>query len=170
MQADLSLTLPEPNIQPMIKYFEIFRISGVSAVIFFGYYFYTGEPAELLHFLTPWLILLIAGLSGVEGLFFGKISAAAKGYTGGNEYQLQTALFFIAITLVAVFLYFMRWGVKADLTMALVFMLSFFFSSLNHAYQALFKGNRSGINMMRPLLTLAMIAALIYPVIEAWGI
>ncbi|MDZ7742297.1 MAG: hypothetical protein U5Q03_11225 [Bacteroidota bacterium] len=152
----------------MIKFFEIFRIVGVTAVIFFGYYFYSGTPAELLHFLTPWLILLIAGLSGIEGLFFGKVSAAAKGYTGGNEYQLQTALFFIAMTIVAIFLYIMEWGVKADLTMALVFMLSFFLSSLNHAYQAMFKGNRSGINMMRPLLTLAMIAALIYPMIEVW--
>jgi hypothetical protein len=152
----------------MIKYFEIFRIVGVTAVIFFAYYFFSDNPEALLHFLTPWLIVIIAGLSGLEGLFFGKASAKAKGYTGGNEYQVQTDLLFVAMSLVAVFLYFSDWGAKADLTMALLFMLSFLFSALNHAYQGIFMKNKSKINMMRPLLTLAMIAALIYPVISVF--
>ncbi len=55
----------------MIRFLEIFRMLAVSAVIFFGYYFYSDEPAELLHFMTPWLVVLIAGLSGLEGLLFG---------------------------------------------------------------------------------------------------
>ena len=152
----------------MIKFLEIFRIAGVTAVIFFGYYFYADDAAALLHFQAPWLVVFMAGLSVLEGLIFGKRSAEAKGYAGGNEYQLQTDLIFLAMGIMGAFLFYIDWGVKADLTLALIFMLMFLFSSLNHAYQALFKGNRSRINMMRPLLTLAMIAALIYPVIEAW--
>lgn len=164
------LFLPqEPNPYKMIRFFEIFRMLAVSAVIFFGYYFYSDEPAKLLHFMTPWLVVLIAGLSGLEGLLFGSQSAKAKGYAGGNEYQVQTDLLFLAMGMVAVFLYIADWGVKADLTLALLFMLSFFLSSLNHAYQAVFKGNKSRINMLRPLITLAMIAALIYPVVKAFG-
>jgi hypothetical protein len=153
----------------MIKFLEIFRLIAVSAVIFFGYYFYSDEPAKLLHFMTPWLVVLIAGLSGLEGLLFGSKSAKAKGYAGGNEYQIQTDLIFLAMGIVAVFLYFANWGEKADLTLALLFVLSFFFSSLNHAYQAVFKSNKSRINMLRPVITLAMIAALIYPVVKSFG-
>jgi predicted YcjX-like family ATPase len=149
----------------IVKSFEIVRIIGVTTVIFLGYYFYSAQSAQLLHFLSPWLIFLIAGLSGIEGLLFANKSAEAKGYGKGSEYQKQTALFFIAMSIVAVFVYFAEWGVRADLTIVLVFMLSFTFSAINHAYQAIAKGNHTLINVLRPFLTIAMIASLLYPVI-----
>ena len=111
-------------------------------------------------------------------IFFGREGQSERrAGDGGNalirpgqaEWPGSIASFPIAMTVVAAFIYFAKRGVKADLTMALLFMLSFFLSALNHAYQAIFKGNRSRINIMRPVLTLALILALIYPIIKVWN-
>lgn len=63
----------------MIKFLDFFRIVAVCATIFFGYYIgYSGttyDPVSQLHFMIPLVIIIVAGLSGLEGLLWGDKAA-----------------------------------------------------------------------------------------------
>ncbi len=67
----------------ILKILDILRIVIVCAAFYFGNQigFANGyDPAAQLHFMIPVIIVAIAGLSGIEGLFFGKQAAEIKGY------------------------------------------------------------------------------------------
>lgn len=149
----------------IIKIFEITRIVSASVGCFITYYLYD-TPEGILHLLAPWMIVTLAGLSGIEGLFFGKKAAEAAGYETGSKYQIQTAFFFIALSAVALFVYFANWGVQAELTLLFVFLLSMLLSSINHAYQAIVNKDYKWKNLIRPFLTIFLIAIFIYPIIK----
>ena len=75
---------------------DVIRIASVCAAFFFGYQTgFAGEtydPAAQLHLMTPIIIIAVAGISGLEGLLFGKKSAEAKGFETGSNYQRQSAI------------------------------------------------------------------------------
>ncbi|MCX6163503.1 MAG: hypothetical protein NTU73_01355 [Ignavibacteriae bacterium] len=150
------------------KILDILRIISVSAAFFFGYligYKDGFNPQAQLHFMIPIIIAAIAGLSGIEGLFFGKQSAEAKGFEVGSNYQRQSAIALLSYAIVAVLVYIFNWGIIAELTIFFAFMFFLIFSGLNHLVDAIKRKNYKWQNINRPIITLLLIAGMIYPVI-----
>lgn len=149
----------------IIKILEFLRVAGVIA----GYviaYFFADTPEESLRTLTVWMIVSIAGLSGLEGLFFGKKAAQEKGFETGSNYQIQSACAFLSMAIIALLIYFLKWGVFAELTLSFTFLLFLFMSTINHAWQAIAHKNYKWNNLIRPFQTLFLLAVYIYPVIR----
>jgi len=154
----------------LITILEILRIVAVGAAFYFGYsigYENGYQPEVQLHLMIPVIIVAIAGFSGLEGLFFGKKSATAKGFETGSNYQKQSAIALLSYAFIAILVYIFDWGIKSELTILFAFMFFFFFSAINHAFVAITQKNYKWANINRPFLTLLMIAGLIVPVIGA---
>lgn len=150
------------------KILDIFRIFGVSAAFFFGYLvgFRDGfKPQAQLHLMIPIIIVTLAGLSGIEGLFFSKESAEAKGFEVGSNYQRQSAIALLSYAVVAVLVLIFNWGIIAELTIFFAFIFFMVFSGLNHLMDAILHKNYKWQNINRPIFTLLLIAGVIYPVI-----
>jgi len=84
-----------------LKALDAVRIVAVSAAFFFGYqvgYANGYDPIAQLHIMIPVIIVAIAGLSGIEGLLFGKESAKLKGFNGDGNYQRQSAIALLSYT------------------------------------------------------------------------
>jgi hypothetical protein len=154
----------------ILNILDTLRILVVCVAFFFGYQigFENGyDPIAQLHFMIPVLIVAIAGISGFEGLFFGKKAAEIKGFETGSNYQRQSSIALLSYAFVAVFVYFVNWGIHAELTILFVFLFFFFFSGINHAIDAIKNKNYKWQNINRPFITLLMIAGLVYPVFMA---
>jgi hypothetical protein len=154
----------------IIKIVDILRIVIVCVTFFFGYtigFAHGYDPVAQLHFMIPVLTMAIAGISGIEGLFFGKKSAESKGFEVGSNYQRQSAIALLSYASIAIFVYFINWGIKSELTIFFVFIFFFFFSAINHAADAIMRKNFKWQNINRPFITLLLIAGMIYPVIIA---
>jgi hypothetical protein len=150
------------------KILDILRILSVSIAFFFGYMigFKDGfNPEAQLHFMIPVITAAIAGLSGIEGLFFGRQSAEAKGYEVGSNYQRQSAIALLSYAVVAVFVSLCGWGIIAELTIFFAFMFFLIFSGVNHAVDAIKNKNYKWQNINRPFITLLLLAGMLYPVI-----
>ncbi|MBN1473338.1 MAG: hypothetical protein JW914_01865 [Syntrophaceae bacterium] len=154
----------------LLQLLDIIRIAGVAIAFFFGYRigFADGyNPIAQLHFMIPIIIVTIAGISGLEGIFFAKKSAELKGFEVGSNYQRQSAIALLSYAVVAIIVYISKWGIKAELTILFAFIFFFFFSGINHSIDAIRKKNYKWQNINRPFITLLLIAGLIYPVIKA---
>lgn len=137
---------------------------------FLGYYigFADGyDPVAQLHFMIPVTIVAIAGLSGLEGLLFGREAAAIKGYETGSNYQRQSAFGMLSYAAAALLVYGCRWGIKAELAVLAAFIFFFILSGINHAVDAVRRKNYRWQNVNRPFITLMLIAGFLYPVIMA---
>lgn len=154
----------------VLKVLDILRILIVSAAFFFGYqigFANAYDPIAQLHFMVPVMIAAIAGISGLEGLFFAKASAELKGFEVGSNYQRQSAIALLSYAAVAILVYFTNWGIVAELTIFFAFIFFFFFSGLNHGIDAIKRKNYKWQNINRPFITLLLIAGMIYPVFMA---
>ena len=154
----------------IVKILDILRMLIVCVAFFFGYRigFANGyDPMAQLHFMIPVIISAIAGISGIEGLFFGKESAEIKGYEVGSNYQRQSAIALLSYSVIAIGVYFTNWGTKAELTIFFAFIFFFIFSAVNHAGNAIRRKNYKWQNINRPFITLLLIAGMLYPVIMA---
>lgn len=154
----------------ILKILDILRIVIVCVAFYFGNrigYANGYDPAAQLHFMIPVIITAIAGLSGIEGLFFGKQAAEIKGFETGSNYQKQSAIAMLSYAAVALLIYFIQWGIKAELTIFAAFIFFFFFSGVNHAVDAIRRKNYKWQNINRPFITLLLIAGMIYPVVMA---
>ncbi len=151
----------------IIKIIEFLRLFAVSFGIFWAYTIgMNGDnPAELvLHIMSPWVVAGIAGTSGLEGLLFGKKAAQEKGFEQGSNYQKQSAIALLSYGIMALLVYFLEWGLHAELTIVLTFMFFMVFSAFNHGREAVIHKNYKWANLNRPFLTLLLIASLWYPV------
>ena len=66
----------------LLKILDWLRIIAVAVAFFFGYQigFQNGyDPFAQLHFMIPVIVVAIAGLSGLESVFFGRKAAEMKG-------------------------------------------------------------------------------------------
>lgn len=151
---------------------DMIRILMVCLAFFMGYFLGFGkesyDPVLQIHVMSPLLVCAVAGISGLEGLLMGRQSARAKGYEEGSNYQKQSALAMISMSVVACTVYFLNWGFYADMTVMLIFLLFFLLSGINHALQAIMRKNYKWQNINRPVITLLMIAGLLYPLITAF--
>jgi hypothetical protein len=153
-----------------LKILDILRMLIVCAAFFFGYRIGSAhgyDPMAQLHFMIPMIITAIAGISGIEGLFFGKEAAEIKGYEVGSNYQRQSAIALLSYAVIAIIVYFTSWGPKAELTIFFAFIFFFIFSAVNHAADAIRRKNYKWQNINRPFITLLLIAGMFYPVIMA---
>ncbi|MFZ4412432.1 MAG: DUF6790 family protein [Bacteroidales bacterium] len=154
----------------IIKILDILRIVLVGVSFYVGYSigFKNGyNPIAQLHFMIPVVIVSISGISGLEGLLFGKKSAEIKGFETGSNYQRQSAIALLSYAVVAIFVYFINWGIKAELSIFFTFIFFFFFSALNHGKEAILKKNYKWQNINRPFITLLLMAGMIYPIVMA---
>lgn len=154
----------------LLKLLDIIRIVSVSVAFFFGYqigFKHGYDPIAQLHFMIPVIIVAIAGISGLEGIFFAKKSAELKGFGTGSNYQRQSAIALLSYATTAIIVYICNWGIRAELTILFVFIFFFFFSGINHGVDAIRRKNYRWQNINRPFITLLLIVGLIYPVIKA---
>ncbi len=147
----------------MIKVFEILRWAMVVAGYIIAYVFHNETPADILHYLNPWVIGGIAGFSAIEGLFWADKAAKEKGYEVGSNYQRQNAFWFLVTTVVMLIVTFNNWGVNADMTITLVFIGFLLLSGGNHLYQAIAKGNKTWNNLIRPVGMMLLAGLYAYP-------
>lgn len=132
-----------------------------------GYKNGTYDPVAQLHFMIPWVIFAIAGISGLEALIWPDETADAKGYETGSNYQRQSAIALLSYAVVAVLIACFKWGLYAELTIFFAFIFFFFFSAINHALDAIRRHNYAWQNINRPFITALLIAGMLYPVIQA---
>ncbi len=155
----------------ILQLFDILRIVLVAIAFFFGYRigFAQGgyDPAAQLHFMIPLIITAISGISGIEGLLFADKSAEMKGYERGSNYQRQSAIALVSYAVGSILVWYLNWGIKAELSILFTFLFFFFFSAVNHATDAIRRKNYKWQNINRPFLVLILIAGLIYPVLMA---
>lgn len=154
----------------LLAILDTLRIISVCVAFFFGYQigFSNGyDPVAQLHFMTPILIVAVAGVSGIEGLLFSKEAAQAKGFEVGSNYQRQSSIALLSYAVVAVLVYWAKWGIYAELTILFAFCFFFLFSGFNHAIDAKRNKNYKWLNINRPFITLLMIAGLLYPITMA---
>jgi hypothetical protein len=153
-----------------LKILDFLRIALVAIAFYVSYSigFADGyDPVAQLHFMIPVVITVIAGLSGLEGLFFGRQASEIKGYESDRNYQRQSAIALISYSVVAIAIYFTNWGIKAELTIFFTFIFFFIFSGMNHAIDAVRRKNYKWQNINRPFITLLLVAGMLYPVIMA---
>jgi hypothetical protein len=151
----------------LIQALDIIRIILVGVAFYFGYSIgFSGvyNPIAQLHFMIPVVILAVAGISGIEGLLFGKKSAELKGYETGSNYQKQSSFALLSYTFGAILVYLADWGIKAELTILFVFFFFFTLSALNHGLEAIRHKNYKWQNINRPFILLLLLAGFVYPV------
>ncbi|MDY0102249.1 MAG: hypothetical protein RBS07_04875 [Lentimicrobium sp.] len=153
----------------LIQILDIIRIALVAIAFFFGYSIgFSGdtyEPVSQLHFMIPIVIVAIAGISGIEGLFFGKKAAQAKGYETGSNYQKQSAFALMSYAFGSILVYFSNWGIHSELTILFVFFFFFTLSAGNHGLEAIRHKNYKWQNINRPFILMLLLAGFIYPVL-----
>lgn len=139
---------------------ELLRWLGAGTGIFLAFLI-QDDPARRLDVLTLWVVVSIAGLTGIESVFFGKWAAQQSGYEGGSAYQRQSGLFNLALALTTLFVYCVGWNLQAKAALLIVLLLFLFFSGINHAYSAIKEHNKSLKNLLRPFMTLLLLAVVI---------
>lgn len=148
---------------------DIIRIILVGIAFYIGYSIGFSDtnydPVSQLHFMIPVVIVAVAGISGIEGLLFGKKAAMAKGYETGSNYQKQSSFALLSYAFGAILVYFANWGIWAELTMLLVFIFFFTLSAGNHAIEAIRQKNYKWQNLNRPFILILLLAGFIYPMI-----
>ncbi len=152
----------------IVKILDILRIVLVGVAFYVGYQIgfddNTYDAKGQLHVMIPIVIVAVAGFSGIEGLLFGKQAALAKGYEVGSNYQKQSAIALLSYAFMAIWVFFAQWGIMAELTILFTFLFFFFFSAVNHTFDAIKNKNYKWQNINRPFILLLLIAGFIYPV------
>ena len=145
---------------------EWIRPAGIVLVFFFAYYF-GSNPVEVLHILGPFIVILMAGTISFESLFLGEIASAKIGYKPDRGYQIQSGLNNLATALTAVMVFVLNWGKYADATILSVYLFFQLLSGINHGRTIITEKNYSRTNLMRPIMTVILLAALIPHIVSA---
>ena len=131
-------------------------------------YFIGKTPVESFHILVPWITLSLAGLTGIESVFFGKIASKVTGYAGGGGgYQRQSGINNISVGITGLLVFILDWGVGADAAVMTVLLVFMALSGSNHAYSAFKEDNRNMRNILRPLMSLLLLVFVLPMMIKA---
>jgi len=154
----------------IIAAFDNIRILAVAFSFFFGYRigFQNGvyNPEAQLHFMIPIIVIAVSGLTGIEGLFFAKFASEIKGFETGSNYQRQSAISQLSYAVVALLVYTLNWGIKAELTIFFAFIFFLICSAINHGIDAIMRKNYKWQNINRPIFVLLLVAGMLYPLVE----
>ncbi len=135
---------------------------GYQLALWFG-----RNPHEQLHILVPWIVISIAGLSGLESLFLGEAATKLTGFAPGRAYQRQSGMNNLALALTALLVLLFNWGTYAELAVLSTLLIFLLLSSCNHAWTALREHNRAIKNFFRPIMTIALIVIVLPFIIRA---
>lgn len=142
------------------SFFELIRVISAGTGIFLAFLI-PNDPERQLNVLCLWVVVSLAGLTGIESVFFGQAAAEHSGYEKGSAYQRQSGLSNLALALTTLLIYILDWGLQAKVSLLIVLLVFLSFSSINHAYSALREHNTSLRNFFRPILTLLLLAMVI---------
>jgi len=145
---------------------EWIRPAGIP-IIYFLAYFFNNDAISRFHIIGPFVVMLFSGTVAFESLVLGEVASGKVGYKPDRSYQIQSGLANLAIAVTALIIYIINWGRYADTTIVIAMLLFFTFSAVNHLYSAISKKNFKPVNLMRPLMALLLLAAMIYPMIQA---
>ena len=144
---------------------EIARWIGV--VLGFQLAFFKGaNPQEQLHILTPWIVISLAGLTGIESLFFGEAASEITGYAP-SAYQRQSGMNNLAVAITAWMVFLFKWGTYAETAVISTLLIFLFLSACNHAWSAVKEQNYHIKNLLRPGMTVLLIAFALPCIIRA---
>ena len=141
---------------------ESLRYLGVGVGVFLAV-LHQDDPVRTFSALQFWVVLSVAGLTGLESLFLGRSASALSGYGEGGAYQRQSGFNNLAVALVALLTRWLDWGLYAEAANCSVLLVFLVLSSGNHLYSALKEGNRTFRSYSRPVAT-ALLLAVIVPV------
>ena len=130
---------------------------GIFLAILWG-----NNPVQQFSIITAFAVIFIAGLTGIESIFFGESASEQSGYTGGSGYQRQSGANNLALAITAILVYVLGWGYYAQLSIMSVLIIFLAISGTNHAYSAIKESNHSIKNMSRPIMTIVFLAILLF--------
>lgn len=145
---------------------ELLRFVGVGVGVFLAI-LHNDDPVRMFRALQFWVVLSIAGLTGLESLLFGKSAAAVTGYRDGGAYQRQSGINNLAVALVALLVRWLDWGLHAEAAVCSVLLVFLILSSVNHLYSALKEGNRVFRSYSRPVATALLLAVVVPIMVQA---
>ncbi|MBE0557232.1 MAG: hypothetical protein IH628_08370, partial [Proteobacteria bacterium] len=138
---------------------EWLRPAGIGLAIFFAYYL--GKDAiSRFHIMGPFVVMFMSGTVAFEALVLGEAASEKIGYQPNRAYQIQSGLANAATAVTALLVYVLDWGRYADATIVIAMLLFFSFSAANHAATAIREGNMKPVNLLRPVIALALLGAL----------
>ena len=145
---------------------EILRWVGVGIGIFLALLLGEG-PVQQFSILCGWVVISLAGLTGIESVFFAQAASQISGYGYGGAYQRQSGLNNLALAVTTILVYALNWGFYAKITVMCVMLIFLTFSASNHAYSAIKEHNRSLRNFLRPIMTAVLLSAMIPFMVQA---
>jgi len=139
---------------------EVGRFTGVFGGFWFAFSQWH-DPQLAFRGLSVCVVVSVAGMAGVESLFFQKRAAAASGYGDSGPYQRQSGFNNLALATVGIVVFLLDWGTGAEAATCLVLLVFLALSAINHAYSRYRDGNPSGRGFTRPLGTLILWIAIL---------
>lgn len=132
---------------------------GRYILVFVGFYLAntTNNPETQLITISSFCVIGIAGLTGIEGFFFGKYSSEIVGYQANSRYQKQSALNNISLATSSLIGVIGGFGVMYHLALLFVLLIFLFLSAANHMVDIFVAGNKNMRNFLRPIITLLLI-------------
>lgn len=118
-------------------------------------------PQERFPLLAVWVVASIAGLTGIESVFFSQAAAERSGFGHGGRYQIQSGLNNLALAGTALAAFFLDWGLGAMAAVTTALLLFVGMSGVNHLLSAVNDGNTGVRNLMRPVGALLLIACVL---------
>ncbi len=113
------------------------------------------------------MVMFMSGTVAFESLVLGEAASEKIGYQPSRAYQIQSGLANAATAITALLVYVLNWGRYADATIVTAMLLFFSFSAANHVATAIREGNMKPVNLLRPVIALALIGALLPPMVKA---
>ncbi len=145
---------------------EWLRPAGIVLVYWLAQYL-GGGAAGKFHIMAPLMVIIMSGTVAFESLFLGEAGSAKIGYAPNRAYQIQSGLNNLATAVTAFLVFMLNWGRYADAAVVTVMLIFFTLSAANHAATAIREHNLKPVNLMRPLMTLLLIAILLPSMLQA---
>jgi hypothetical protein len=144
----------------MPKILEIVQSSLAGFGFYFAYVHYAqNEYVVALHILIIFVVIPLAGFTGLGSVLFSDAAAKAKGREVGSAYQIQSGMNNLAVAITAIIILYFKWGVYAELSVLFVSLIFFSLSAINHAVEFFKQGNKKIIHLMRPIFSLLLVLA-----------
>lgn len=145
---------------------EWLRPAGIGLAVFFAYYL-GNDAISRFHIMGPLVTVLMSGTVAFESLILGDVASEKIGYASNRAYQIQSGLANAATAITAVLVFWLDWGRYADATIVTAMLMFFTFSAANHVVSAVMERNMKTVNLLRPVMVLALLGFLLPLMINA---
>jgi hypothetical protein len=140
---------------------EFLKWIGLFLGVFFAF-LWGGSPLEQFNIFAVFVLVSVAGLTGIELIFFGKnpskLSVTPESVTPEERaYNRQSGLYNFALAVTALFAYLAGWSFYAEAALLAVLVLFLLFSAVNHAYAMVKEGKNSTEEYSKAVLAVILI-------------